>query len=395
MRHDLAAAVAIAGRILRQRLRDRSAIVFSIVTPLGLAVAFSQLIPNDFASFHTRFVVVDADRGAVSTVLVQDVLGQVRDAGVADVDLVADEATARAEVKDQTAGAAILVPGGLTAAVQGGQPAQIRILSGAFPTSVAIAQAVVERFAADVGAVQLMVATAAATGGTADATTIQRATEAVRDPSPIGITDAATQRLQASLATFYGAAMAIMFVFFATQYGALAILADRQVGTLNRLLAAPIRPAAIVLGSALAGFALGLVSMTVLVLATTLLVHAAWGPPALVAVLVVAAVVAAMGISALVASIGRTPQQAGGLNAIVALTMAAIGGVFIPLNQAPAVLTSISVVTPHAWFIRGINTLAGAGASLADILPSVAVLLAMGIVTGAIGLARARRSLVP
>ena len=45
---------------------------------------------------------------------------------------------------------------------------------------------------------------------------------------------------QASLATFYGAAMAIMFVFFATQYGALALLADRQVGTMSRFLAAPI-----------------------------------------------------------------------------------------------------------------------------------------------------------
>ena len=43
------------------------------------------------------------------------------------------------------------------------------------------------------------------------------------------------------MATFYGAAMAIMFVFFATQYGALALLGERRDGTLNRLLAAPVR----------------------------------------------------------------------------------------------------------------------------------------------------------
>ncbi len=101
-----------------------------------------------------------------------------------------------------------------------------------------------------------------------------------------------------------------------------------------------------------------------------------------------------MGISALVATLARTPQQAGGLNAIVAISMAAIGGVFIPLSQAPSILVSISQVTPHAWFLRGINTLAGPGVGPADVALPVAVLLAMGAATGAIGLGRARRSLV-
>ena len=75
--------------------------------------------------------------------------------------------------------------------------------------------------------------------------------------------------------------------------------------------------------------------------------------------------------------------------------MAAIGGVFIPLSQAPVILVTISQVTPHYWFLRAINTLSGAKPSLADIAPSLGVLLAMGAVTGAIGLARAQRSLVP
>jgi ABC-2 type transport system permease protein len=257
-----------------------------------------------------------------------------------------------------------------------------------------VVRATVEGFASSIGAVQLMVATTVATGQPADDATIQRALAAVQEASPIGVVDDRTDRLQASLGTFYGAAMAIMFVFFATQYGALAILADRQVGTLNRLLAAPISPAAIVLGASLAGFALGLVSMTVLVVATTAFVGASWGPPLLVAMLVLCAVVAAMGISTVLASVARTPQQAGGLNAIVAISMSAIGGVFIPLSQAPPSLQTVAAITPHAWFIRGVNSLAGSNPDLASIAPSVAVLVAMGVVTGAIGLARAGRSLV-
>ena len=111
--------------------------------------------------------------------------------------------------------------------------------------------------------------------------------------------------------------------------------------------------------------------------------------------LVIAAVISAVGISTLVATLARTVEQAGGLNAIVALCMAAIGGVFIPLSQAPEILARLSLVTPHAWFLRAVDTLALPTAGFADTMPSVLVLVAIGVVTGAIGLARARRTLVP
>jgi linearmycin/streptolysin S transport system permease protein len=216
----------------------------------------------------------------------------------------------------------------------------------------------------------------------------------MQDPPPITIAETATRQLQANLATFYGAAMAIMFVFFATQYGALALLADRQTGTLPRLLVAPISPASIIFGTSLAGLVLGLVSMTVLWAATTLISGATWGTPALVAALIVSAVIAAMGISTLAATLARTPQQAEGLNAVIAISLAAIGGVFIPLSQAPESLVVVSQITPHYWFLRGINTLASSATGLADILPSLVVLAGMGVVLGAIGLARARRTLI-
>ena len=388
------AAIVIAARVLRQRLRDRSAIVFAVITPLGLALAFSMLIPNDFSSFHTHFVVVDGDGGHVSAILVNDVLGALEQAGVADTSTATSEAAAADAVRAGEAGAAILIPAGLTADVESGRPAQIRVLGGEFPVSLEIARSAVSRFASDVGAVQLMVATTAVTGGGTDATTIAQAQAAIGDPSPIAVAETATEHLQAGLATFYGAAMAIMFVFFATQYGSLALLADRQMGTLPRLLAAPVPPASIILGTSLAGLVLGLVSMTVMWAATTLLVGAAWGSPPLVAALIVAAVVAAMGISTLVATLARTPQQAGGLNAIVALSLAAVGGVFIPLSQAPEGLVVVSQITPHYWFLRGINALAAPSTGLAEILPSILVLVGMGAVLGAIGLTRARRALV-
>jgi ABC-2 type transport system permease protein len=388
------AAFLIAGRILRQRLRDRSAIVFAILTPLGLSFAFSMLIPNEFSSFNTRFVVVDHDRGHIADVLVDDVLGALVDAGVAEVDAVTSDAAAQDEVKQGDAAAAIVIPEGFTEAVESGRPTQVQIVGGDFPVSLEVARSAVGRFASSVGATQLMIATTAAAGGVPDPATVAAAQAASTEPGPIAAAEQSLASRQASLATFYGAAMAIMFVFFATQYGALALLADRQVGTLNRLLAAPISPAVILAGTSLAGFALGLVAMTVMVIATTVFQGANWGPPAFVAVLIVAAVVAATGISTIVASTARTPQQAGGLNAIVALSLSAIGGVFIPISQAPEGLATVAQVTPHYWFLRGVDLLSASSIEPAGLVPSIGILVLIGIATGAIGLQRARSALI-
>ncbi len=388
-------ALIIAGRILRQRLRDRSAIVFAVLTPLGLALVFAAVIHDFSPDFHTAIAVVDEDRGPVAQALISGPLEGLVGDGIADIKVLSTEAEADASVRAAESGAAVIIPAGFSAAVHAAAPTEIRILAGSDPVAREVARAAVSSFTAAVGTNQLTLATIGAVGGTVDAATAERIRAAVSGSPPIVAADGSAIGRQATLATFYAAAMAIMFVFFATQYGALAILSERRVGTLNRLLAAPIGGGSVILGGSIAGFALGLLAMSVLVVVTTLVAHASWGPPPLVALLIGAAVVAAIGISTLVATLARTVEQAGGLNAIVALCMAAVGGVFIPLSQAPEILARVSLLTPHAWFLRAIDSLSVAGVGLADVLPSIVVLIAMGLITGAIGLARARRTLSP
>jgi ABC-2 type transport system permease protein len=395
MRAAIRSGLIIARRILRQRVRDRSALLFAVVTPLGLALAFSVLIPNDFSTFHTHFVVVDDDHGPFATHLIDDAFGGLAQSGIADTTRVDTEAEALAILRAGDAGAVVIIPAGFSTAIQGGEPTAVRLLGGRYPASFEVARAVLGRFASEANTTQLMIATAAGDAGAApDPATMERVNAALTAPAPIAVTNDEPPARQAGRATFYAAAMAVMFVFFATQYGALAIHADRQAGTLTRLLAAPIPASGILFGAALASFVLGVVAMSVLWGATTLLVGADWGPPAEVAILIVSAVIAATGLSMVVATLAHTPQQAGALISMIALSMAAVGGVFLPLSQAPAAIVTISQITPHAWFLRGIDVLSDSTAAIADILPSVLVLIGMGVGLGAIGLARARRALV-
>ena len=135
---------------------------------------------------------------------------------------------------------------------------------------------------------------------------------------------------------------------------------------------------------------LALVSLGVIVGGTALLLGATWGDPVAIVALLLAAATAATGISLLTVAFTRNEEQAGSAIAIVSLTLAVIGGSFFPANQGPELLSQLSRITPHAWFLDAVNDVS-TGGDLGSAAPSVAVLLAIGLVTGALGLLRGKR----
>jgi ABC-2 type transport system permease protein len=247
-------------------------------------------------------------------------------------------------------------------------------------------------YVAELEAIRLSVATVLADQeGPPDPAVVEDlAARAVDAQSPVALVDAEAELRRMAPATFFPASMAIFFLFFTAQFGVLSLLAERRQGTLPRLVAAPIPPWTIVAGKAIGSFILGVVAMAVIVVASSLLLSAEWGNPIGVAALIVAAVLAAMGITAMITTLGRTEEQAGGWNAIVAVTLGILGGSFFDLSQAPELLSRLSFLTPHAWFLQGLDELAAPSATLADLALPIGALLAFALVTGGIGLLRAK-----
>jgi ABC-2 type transport system permease protein len=391
----VSAALVIAVKDLRQKLRDRSVLLMAVLAPLGLAFLFSTMIPNQ-ETFHTTYAVVNLDGGEIAKGLVDGPLAGLQAAGVADLTTLTTEADARAAVDAGDVSAAIVIPAGFTEAVQAGAPAQLLVIGGPSSLSAEVARSVLAGFGSQVTAVQVAVGTALAAAGEAPDPALagELAAAALAAPAPIVLTAGETADRTASSKTYYGASMAVLFVFFAAQFGVLSLLAERRNGTLARMLAAPIAPATILLGKVLVSMVVASISMTVIVLATTFLMGADWGDPLAVAALVFAVALAASGIATLIVGFARTEEQASSFIAVVALTLAVFGGSFFPMSQAPEGMAALSLVTPHAWFIRGINDLA-AGGGIAVVAPSLAVLVAIGLVTGGIGLLRARQVVAP
>jgi ABC-2 type transport system permease protein len=155
------AAVVIAAKDLRQKVRDRSVLLMAVLAPLGLAFLFSTMIP-DQDTFHATYAVVDLDRGAVSRGLVDGPLAGLSTAGVATLVPTATEAEGRAAVDAGDVAAAIVIPSGFTAAVQAGEPAQLLVIGGPSSLPAEVARSVLVGFGSQVTAVQVAVGTALA-----------------------------------------------------------------------------------------------------------------------------------------------------------------------------------------------------------------------------------------
>jgi linearmycin/streptolysin S transport system permease protein len=385
------AAWLICVKDLRARLRDRSALLIGIVVPLGLAFIFNSIFSGiSGASDVISLGVVNADHGVASQQFTSHVLPAVGRSGLITTHTEPSLARARALAANGTLAAVIVIPAGFSARVQANQPASMQVIGNVdAPVSTQIARSIAESYAADLNRVRLSVATAAGSTPLSPARTEALAAQAAAASAPVTVTDVSAQTKELNQKSFFAAGMAVFFLFFTVQFGVTSLLEERNDGTLARLLAAPISRSSILGAKLLTSFLLGVISMAVLVVATTVLFGATWGNPPGVAVLIVTAIMAATGIMALIATMARNAEQAANWQSVVAVILGLIGGTFFPVSQAPGVLSSITFVAPQAWFLRGLGDLRGGGVSVVWV-PALAM-LAFAAVTGGLALFRLRR----
>ena len=387
------ATLLICGKDLKTRLRDRSAVLIGIVVPLGLALIFNSIFGGITGNSKAIALgVVNADRGAASARFVSGVLGAVGRTGLIAIHVEPTAARARALAANGTLDAVIVIPAGFSARVAAQRPAAMQVIGNVGnPISTEIARSIAGSYAADLNRVRLSVATVLAAGGSSAGSPARvqaLAARAAAAAAPVAVADVSAKSKQLDQKSFFAAGMAVFFLFFTVQFGVTSLLEERNDGTLARLVAAPISRVSIIAGKLLTSFMLGLISMFVLVVATTVLFHASWGNPVGVAVLVISAILAATGIMALIATFAKNSEQAANWQSVVAVVLGLLGGTFFPVSLAPGILSRLTFVAPQAWFMRGLGDLRG-GSLSAVWVPALAMLVFAAVSSG-IALTRLR-----
>jgi ABC-2 type transport system permease protein len=383
-------ALVIAGKDLRQRVRDRSAMVVAFVAPIALASIISAAFGSSPGlDFHATFVVVDHDRSALSEAFVGQVLGGDELAESVEVIRAEDIEGARSAVRRDTAQAGFVIPAGFTSDVAAGREVEMTVLrTPQAPVSAQFAEGLANGFLEQVRTGRLSVMTALQVGGGDPAALAQRAAQL--RPSVL-LTFSSVGERGVGDANYFGPSMAIFFLFFTVGWGARSLLIERRQGTLARLMAAPVSPGTVMAGKALSVFVLGVASLVTMFVVMGVAFGVHWGDPVALGVLTVATVLALMAVTTTVAALARTDEQADSYSSMVAISLALLGGSFFPVHQMPDFLRAVSLATPNGWAIRGFTDLAYEGGGVGSIGTHVAAIGAFTVAMGAVAIVATRR----
>ncbi|GLU50017.1 ABC transporter permease [Nocardiopsis ansamitocini] len=390
----MSAILTILIKDLRQRSRDGTLLLFALALPLGLAFMLNALLGGSSGSgeggFTAEYTVVDEDGGDVATAFTEGVLGPLEDDGLLTVTTAATEDDGIESVESGDADAAFIIPSGFSDSLADGESVELTVIGSAnAPEAVQVAREIGRAFAGEHRRIQLAVTIAAEGSDTDGAELAQRAGETA---APVTVEeDASAQRRELDTVTYYSAGTAFFFLFFAAMFSVNSIFEERGNGTLARLLAAPISRPGVLAAKLSSAVLVGIASMAILVIASSLLFGADWGAPLGVAALSVSGVLAAVGITAGVAGFAGNSEQALNWLSVIAMLLGVLGGALFPITQLGA-LSTLSYFTPHRWFLDGLANLSADG-SVATVLTPVLVLLGMAAVGGGAALFRMGRML--
>jgi ABC-2 type transport system permease protein len=405
--------LTIALKDLTIMFRDLAALVWMLAMPIALtlamAFAFGRLTGGGQAAGLSGIpvIVVDLDGGLMSQPFAQAFQAPEL-AGLIDATISADEAAARQAVEEDKVAGAVIIPAGFTEKIippglqQGDfsaflhhEPGVVEVVSSPqrpISSSIvrSIVNAVLNRMTAASAAAQTSIMQLIA-GGYLSPQDLQqigseigmRAGEQASQETLLNLSVRSAGSSGASggfdWMAYMAPSMAVLFLMFTVSLGARSVLAERQWGTLQRLLISPTSPAQ-VLGGKLSGiFLTGLAQMAILILFSALIFGVRWGAPVALIGLSVATVFAASGWGALIAAYSKSPGQAMSIGSMLALVFAGLAGNFVPRQNYPEWLQQIGLITPNAWALEGFQALGQGGEAQEVLLPIMALTL-MGII---------------
>ena len=170
----------------------------------------------------------------------------------------------------------------------------------------------------------------------------------------------------------------------ATFGAAITLVSWRQTKLLRRLRLAPIGTGSIVAARIGIALAIGLIQLAVFLAIARLpyfglKLTAAWW---MTIPLVACGILAFMSIGLLVGAIAKTQQAATAIANLIILPMAFVGGAFIPLDFAPDWVRQASYVMPLRYLVTAMQDVMARGEGPSAALPAIGILLGFTLVAG-------------
>ena len=367
---------------------DRGALAFGIALPIAL-FALMYGVFGQGVSFNATANVVDLDGGPVAAELIDRLSAfdglTVEMLSQAD----ADEALDRSRILT-----AVFIPAGFSENLAAGEPASVlfkRRGSGGDTGQIVsqVVQGVAQEIAAEFEIGEMVRSRLEGRGVTEAQITatleslMQQASAAPAiavETRAVGVEEDALDRLIPGVMT--------MFLMFAATISAASIIAERNAGTLERLLTTRLSVNQLYAGKFLAS--VGRAMLQVLILLSLAFAILRVGDVAAFAQVVVFSLLIAAAVSSLglvVAGLARTEDQATWGSVFLTMTLTVFSGTFISVGET-GVMAFLSKLTPNKYAIDAIRDILTGSGDLAGQGPEAAILggiAVIGLVVARVG----------
>jgi ABC-2 type transport system permease protein len=173
-----------------------------------------------------------------------------------------------------------------------------------------------------------------------------------------------------------------------------AISQEREVGTLDGMMVAPINRLAVILGKTLAQMARGILQgVLILVLATLLFGVTVHGNILLVFALLLLGVFSFVGLGVVLTSFAKDQETAVMMMTTIMFPMMFLSGVFFPIEQMPWFMQSISKLLPLTYVADALRKVMVLGAEIPALTTELSVLITFGVIMTAIAVPVFKRAM--
>jgi ABC-2 type transport system permease protein len=382
---------ALVRKEMRQLLRDPRTKRIVFAAPVLQLLLFGYAVTTDVHDVRT--FVVDHDRTAASRGL-QDALtagGYFRISGRSDRP--ADIADA---LDSGRAGLGVEIPAGFARDLDAGRGARVQVLvDGTSSNTATVAQGYATRIVHEFGVRHAAGQTAQSVGGAASEGGVVSGGSAARGAGA-GVDLRARAWFNPDLTSrVYNvpAIIGVLLMMMALLLTALAVVRERELGTLEQLLVSPLGAGELILGKTIPVAIIALIDLVLICAMALLWFHIPLRgsiPALLIASFVY--ILASLGLGLFISTISKTQQEAFMGMFLLFLPVVILSGFMYPIETMPKFFQALTLLNPLRHFLEIVRGIFLKGHGLLDIMTPLAIITVMAVLVLAGATARFRRS---
>ncbi len=381
----LDASLRIAWKDLKELQRNKLGLLMLVLMPLLMMAMIGYIYPSgsSYDMSNLKVQVVNLDTVFMNVSLSDEFASAVNKINAMSVNMQFSNGTTVDALTDNiqrgAVDAGIIVPEDFTSCVLNGQQANITIVSDNSNPQVsaqvsAVLTGIIESMSTQVA--QSKLATAL------NITTAQATSYMV----PYAVNTQGVVEGSSSYFEFIAPGMMMMTVMMSVMTGLPgAITMERELGTLDGIMVAPINRLSIILGKSLAQLTRGLLQgFIIMVLAITLFGVTIQGSILLVVGLLLLGVFSFVGLGIALTSLAKDQETATMIMMTIMFPMMFLSGIFFPIKMMPGFMQTISSFLPLTYATDAMRKVMVLGAGIPQITTELIVLTVFGLVLLAI-----------